>query len=130
MPPLALEAGEARVFPEPAVERGRRDRELRRPRGPDVFEREGQVHHAALQAEAIRGLAPVLAQDRFDQPRFGTIRDIGLEIDLRLGTDVAGKRRTELDRELREGKARHALEVRIRPGADLFSAIAQLADAR
>ncbi len=58
------------------------------------------MHDAGLQPKTLLRAAPFLAQERFDQPGTVIAGDIRLHVDLRLGAQVPGQGRAQLDGQL------------------------------
>ncbi len=79
----------------------------------------------SLQAPAARRVAPFLAQRGLDQPRSIVSCDIGLDVQLSLGPDVAGELGSDLQCGLGEDQAGSAAKPTVRGTAS----VAQLARA-
>ena len=111
VPPLAFDTRDADLLPQPVVERRSRQRVRGRPRRSSVLERERCAGQAGLQSPAAHFPAPLLAEQRFDQPRLVAIREVRLHVGLRLRADSPGKRRADLHSEFRQIDTCHLLEA-------------------
>src|SRR5581483_11130494 len=118
VPPLPLEPDDPSLLPEPAVERRRREAQKRRPRRAEMLERERRIAQADEERRAAVVARPVLAHERLDEAdrvvvgaRVAAIVDVAVPVELRLRAPSPRQLHRGLERELRDRKARDALEI-------------------